>query len=179
MDAKNSPSGSRKYSRAMHSEDHALAQKDDIDIGLDKAIVHGEALASVAGDVNHQADYLAALNFMEEPVTILIEENTRSELPESHVPVGVNGKGAEVLIDGKWVEAGWLPIGRELTTKRKYVEVLLRSKADTINTDHDDATVERPRNMVKRRTAAQYPVSVLHDANPKSREWQARVRMSH
>ena len=179
MDAKNSASGSRRYNRAQHSEDHALAQKDDLDLGMDKPVVHGEALASVAGDVNQQSDYLAALQFMEEPVTIVIEENTRSELPETHVPVAVNGKGAEVWINGQWIEAGWLPIGQELTTKRKYVEVLLRSKSDTINTDHDDATVERPRNMVKRRTSAQYPVSVLHDANPKGREWMSRVRMSH
>ena len=167
----------RKYKRSIHSEDFPLSQKSDID--LDQPIVHGEALANVSGDVSFAADYLSQLAFNEEPVTIIIEENQRSDFPETHVPVSVQGKGAELFTNGQWLEVGWLPIGSELITKRKYVEVLVRSKSDSIKTNHDDATVERPRNTVTRRTSANYPVTVLEDRNPLGREWIARIRMSH
>ncbi len=175
MDALQNPV-KRAYNRKeLHSEDFPIAQKADID--LDSPIIHGEALANIAGDVNHAADYLAQLAFNEEPVTILIEENSRSDFPETHVPVQVNGKPAEVLQNGKWLPIGWLPVGIEITTKRKYVEVLARSKTDGIKTVHDEGNVERPRNTVQRRTSANYPMSILEDRNPKGREWLSRVRM--
>lgn len=171
------PSVTRKYKRSYNTEEFALPQKDDIN--LDEPIVHGESLAQVTGDVNFAKDYLSQLAFNEEPVTIIIEENTRTDFPETHVPVSVQGKGAEVFENGRWNEFGWLPIGREITTKRKYVEVLIRAKLDTIKTQHDDATVEKPRNTLQRRTSAAYPVTVLHDANPVGREWFTNVRQSH
>jgi hypothetical protein len=171
------PSVSRKYKRSLHTEDFALGQKDDID--LDAPIVHGEALAGVMGDVNFAKDQLAKLAFNEEPITIIIEENTRSDFPETFVPVTVQGKGAEVFENGRWMEVGWLPIGREIITRRKYVEVLIGSKSDSVKTTHDDATVERPRNTVSRRTSSNYPVTILNDANPLGREWVARIRQAH
>lgn len=176
MDAIQNPV-KRKYSRAIHSEDFPLAQKEDLDIGLDQTIIHGEALANPANDA--KSDFMKALSFNEEPITIIIEENSRSDFPETMVPVNVNGDGAEILMDGKWVRAGWLPIGREVITKRKYVEVLARSKSDSIKTVHDDATVERPRNTVSRRTSSNYPISVLRDDNPRGRDWLANIRMTH
>lgn len=171
------PQVTRKYKRAYSTEEMPLAQKNDID--LDAPIVHGETLANVGGSVDFAADYLSQLAFNEEPVTIIIEENQRSDFPETHVPASVRGKGAEMFTNGQWIEVGWLPIGRELITKRKYVEVLVRSKSDSIKTEHDDATVERPRNAISRRTSANYPVTVLEDRNPLGREWISRIRMSH
>jgi hypothetical protein len=84
-----------------------------------------------------------------------------------------------VLNNGQWLEIEWLPIGVPLTTKRKYVEVLARSKPDAITTVHDDANVERPRNTVRRRTSAQYPLSVIQDPNPRGHEWLSRIMMGH
>ena len=167
----------RKYKRSIHSEEIGLTQKDDID--LDKQIIHGESLPNVGGAFQANKDYMAQLAFNEEPVTIIIEENTRSDFPETHVPVQVAGRGAELLINGKWAEVGWLPVGQEITTKRKFVEVLVRSKTDTVNTIHEDANVERPRNSVQRRTSAMYPISVLVDENPMGRAWLTQVRTSH
>lgn len=176
MDAVQNPV-KRKYNRAIHSEDFPLAQKEDLDISMDQQIVHGEALANPVNDA--KSKFMQDLAFNEEPVTIIIEENTRSDFPETMVPVTVNGEGAELLMEGKWVRAGWLPIGKEITTKRKYVEVLARSKSDSIRTVHDDATVERPRNTVQRRTSANYPISILRDDNPRGRDWLATIRMTH
>ena len=167
----------RKYKRSIHTEDFPLGQKGDID--LDKPVVHGESLANVSGDVNFASDYLAKLAFNEEPVTIIIEENQRSDLPEPFVPSYVQGKGAEIFTNGQWLEVGWLPIGREIIVKRKYIENLVFSKSDSIRTIHDDATVERPRNSVTRRTSANYPITILEDRNPLGREWIAKIRMSH
>jgi hypothetical protein len=172
-------SATRQYTqREVNTGDMPVGQKADID--LDSPIIHGEALGNISGDTELSKGYLADLAFMEEPVTILIQDNSgNSQCPETHVPVAVNGKDAEVLQNGRWMAIGWLPIGVELTTKRKYVEVLARSKSDAVNTNHDDATVERPRNMINRRTSQNYPLSVLHDGNPRGREWLSRIMMGH
>jgi hypothetical protein len=48
----------------------------------------------------------------------------------------VNGKGAEVWDERtrKWMEFNFLPVGLPIITKRKYVEVLARSKSMKVNT---------------------------------------------
>lgn len=168
----------RKYKQEINTADLPIEQKKDID--LDSPIIHGEALANVAGDVDYAKDYLAMLKFNEEPVTIIINEAGRqTDYPETHVPVQIQGKGAEVLIDGKWVAICWLPIGQELTTKRKYLEALLRSKSESISTQHEDANVERPRNILRRSNTSNYPVQVLEDRNPLGREWLSGLMRSH
>ncbi len=170
----------RQYNRKeVHTGDMEISQKDDIDLGLDSVINHGESLVSVVADITKDSEYIAALNFMEEPVTIRVEENSRSDFPETHVPAYVNGRPAEVLHNGKWIAVGWLPIGQVLTVKRKYVEVLARSKSDSIKTVHDDATVKNPMNKIERRTSSNYPLSILEDNNPKGREWLSRIMISH
>lgn len=159
--------------------DTAIPQKADIDLSLDSPIIHGEEMPNIAHEHELAKSHEAALAFMEEPVTIRIEENSSADFPETHVPVSVNGKSAEVLQNGQWLAIGWLPIGVPLVTKRKYVEVLARSRTDAIRTQHDDATVERPRNTIRRTTRAQYPLSILEDRNPRGHEWLSRIVASH
>jgi hypothetical protein len=172
-DAINHPT--RRARRETHTGDMQIGQKDDIDLSLDSLVIHGESLKNLADD----KELLADLAFMEEPMTIRIEENTRSDFPETHVPVMVNGRGAEVFQNGQWLPIGWLPIGIPLTTKRKYVEVLARAKPDAIQTVHDDANVERPRNTVRRRTSAAYPLSIIQDNNQRGHEWLSRIMMGY
>lgn len=176
-DAINNPV-KRSYERKpIHTADMPISYKDDID--LNKPIVHGESLIHIAGDALPNKAYLDELSFMEEPVTVRIEENSRSDFPETHVPVFVQGKEAEVLQNGKWIPIGWLPIGVPLTTKRKYVEVLARSRSDSIKTVHDDATVERPRNTLNRRSSSNYPLSVMEDKNPRGHQWLSNIMLGH
>ena len=78
-----------------------------------------------------------------------------------------------VLLSG--VAAGYCPVGVEFTTKRKYVEVLLRKREIKIDTRHEDATVEKPINRVTRRAVHRSPLSVLADQNPKGRAWLAQM----
>lgn len=173
-DAKNN-SPTRVYNRKeVHTGDMEVGQKSDIDIGLDAQIVHGEGLPNLADQ-----KFMTDLAFMEDPVTIRIEENSRSDFPETHVPVAVQGRNAQVFQNGQWLEIGWLPIGVPLITKRKFVEVLARAKSDSIRTNHEDANVERPRNTIARRTSSNYPLSVIHDANPRGHEWLSQIMMGH
>lgn len=168
----------RQYNRReVHTGDMEIGQKADID--LEEPIVHGESLANISGDTELNTGLIADLAFMEEPVMIRIEENSSSDFPETHVPVQVNGRGAEVLNNGKWMEITWLPIGVAMTIKRKFVEVLARSKSDAIRTQHEDATVERPTNKINRRTKANYPLSILQDNNPRGHEWLSRIMMGY
>lgn len=162
-----------------YTGDMPMSQKDDIDISLGKHVERTESFANVTGAAL-EGNYASQLAFNEEPITIRIEPNPRqSEAPETHVPVVVQGKGAEVFVDGKWTELTWLPIGIILTTKRKFVEVIARARTDHIKTHHEEANVERPRNAVHRSTVQNYPVSVMQDKNPLGAEWLSRIMMSH
>lgn len=176
-DALNNPVKRQYNRREVSTADMPIGQKADID--LNDEIQHGESLIEAAPDITKDEEYQAALAFMEEPITVRIEENSRSDFPETHVPCAVNGKGAEVWMNGQWVAMTWLPVNVPLTTKRKYVEVLARAKSDSIRTKHDDATVDRPQNKVERRSSSNYPLSIIEDRNPKGHEWLSRIMMGH
>lgn len=131
----------------------------------------------VAGDESiledkEQADRLA---MAEDPVKIIINPSNEENAPTSY-PVWVNGRGGEVFMNGQWLPITYLPVGVELTVKRKYVEVLARAKTDNIRTVHDSANVERPRNIVQRTTSAVANFTVLEDANPRGPAWFAELR---
>ena len=175
MDAHANPV-KRQYNRKeVSTSDTEIEQRSSIDLGDLVNFVRNAPIPSL-GEKPLLPDYLEALAFNEEPVTISIEENSRSDFPETYVPVGVQGHGAEVFVNGEWITVGWLPIGPVITTKRKYLEVLIRSKSDHIRTQHDDASVAVPRNTLNRRTSGNYPVTIIEDSNPKGREWAARIR---
>lgn len=178
-DAINNPVKRQYNRRESHTGDMAIGQKEDIDVSLDSPILHGEALGNIAGDNQVNDDYMRELAFMEEPVTVRVEENSRSDYPETHVPVQVNGRGAEVMMNGRWTEVTWIPVNTALVMKRKFVEVLARSKSDAIRTVHDDANVEKPRNTINRRTSHNYPLSIIKDDNPRGHEWLSRIMQSH
>ena len=140
-------------------------------IGLN--VRENETIATVDGPI--ESDNIKALAFNEEPMTIRLERSSEKYAPPT-VPVWCNGKGAEVLNpDGKWVEITYLPVGQILTTKRKYVEVLVRAKPEDVRTVHEDATVERPRNQLIRNSRSAFPLSVIRDENPKGHTWLTQL----
>src|SRR5674476_114295 len=159
MEAKDTPVN-RKYTRKeVSTSEMPIGQKPSVDLGDLVNFVRNKPLADL-GEKPLLPDYLKALAFNEEPVTISIEENSRSDFPETYVPVQVAGHGAEIFANGQWITIGWLPIGQVITVKRKYLEVLIRAKSDNIRTAHDDATVEKPKNLLNRRTSGNYPVTI-------------------
>src|SRR6267154_987667 len=125
-DAINRPVNRSK--RETYTADMPLAQKDDVDLSLGSTIIHGESLPNLTDD----AELVQNLAFMEEPVTLRISASSGNKgVPESHVYVAVQGRGAEVMMNGKWCEITWLPIDVNLITKRKYVEVLARANPES------------------------------------------------
>ncbi len=173
MDAQNAPI--RRRRQGVDSTNFDMGQKDDINLG-DAApgaeppkvppieAIHAETLVD---------GRLEALAFNEEPVEIMIYPSSEENAPLS-VPVWVNGRGAEVLMQNKWYPMGHLPVGQRLVTRRKYAEVLLRAKRDKVSTEHQGTEVERPQNRVSRVSSAVANISVLRDDNPKGIEWMRR-----
>lgn len=131
----------------------------------------------VAGDesILEDKDHAERLAMGEDPVTIIINPSNEENAPTSY-PAWVNGKGAEVFLNGQWTPITYLPVGLELTTKRKYVEVLARAKTDNIRTVHDSANVERPRNLIHRTTSAVANFTIIEDKNPRGPAWFAELR---
>lgn len=174
-----------KSSQALHHPVHAPAkeqlsadtpqtQPPDISLAFDKPLQRGESIEAI--DKPLQNDYLQALQMAEEPITIMIEPSQEENAPIV-IDCWVNGKGAEVLDPrtNRWLELNCLPIGGAVTTKRKYVEVLARAKIDGIRTKTGDMTQELPENKIVRNTSRKAVFSVLHDANPRGREWLTRL----
>ena len=162
--------------RELNSADAPIEQKRPI-VG-DKGIMEHEGDIIAIGDKNIRSkDYLGELEFMEEPVTIRLEPSADKNAATAF-PIWVNGKGCEVWNENqkKFIEMPYLPVGEVLTVKRKYVEVLIRAKIDTVQTDVIDRDSERPNNVVKRFTSAVHNFSIIEDRNPIGAAWLTELR---
>ena len=168
MDAINTPI--RRSRKETHSDDQLIEQRDSIDMSGEEVNHENIVLASAP----LTTDYGRNLAFMEEPVTIRIEKSAEKHAPLV-VDCWVNGRGAEVFLNGQWLVLGYLPVAREITTKRKYLEVMARSKVDNIQTNVGEPGEENPRNTVDISTSSKAPFSVLEDKNPMGREWLSRL----
>ena len=142
----------------------------DLDIHQKPAITQEDRSVVVPAPEAMKADYLEQLAFNEEPVTIRIEQSSE-KFPARVVDAWVNGKGAEIWMNNRWVETRAIPIGMECTTKRKYVEVLLRSKIDTIQTDSGKIDAYSEKNEHKTFTSRKSPLSVIEDRSPRGAAW--------
>lgn len=159
--------------REVHTEDMKIEQKGAIlgslaDRSPEIVLADPETMKSVAAD----------LAFNEEPVTIRLEPSSEKNAAKMHY-VAVNGKGAEVFMNGGWVEMAYLPVNRILITKRKYVAVLATAKFDTVTTQHADSgqgESEFIDNRVDRQTSAVASFSVIEDKNPKGAVWLQELR---
>ncbi len=155
--------------KELHTDDlPPVEQRPDID---------GENIVKAdAGDLDRAR--LDELKFNEEPVTIRLEPST-DENAALHFPCWVNGRGAEVWNEStrQWIAFGYLPVGRTLIVKRKYVEVLLRAKIDRIRTVEDkDQNSEFVANRERRSTSAVHALSILEDRNPMGAAWASDIR---
>ncbi len=160
--------------KSEHSTgDYQPAQRSPIDLSAANLADRGEVIVPV--DKPLSKDYVESLAMAEEPVTIFINKGVEKHAPLT-VDCWVNGIGAEVMANGKWVSFGWLPVGKPVTTKRKYVEVLGRSKTDSPSTGDmtksDDPEVV---NALSVSTSMRAQFSVLHDPNPMGHVWLQRL----
>jgi len=102
------------------------------------------------------------LAFAEEPVTFMIHET--SDVNQSrYVQVGNNGQNK------------WLFRGVPYTLPRKFVEQLLRAKPVSIATPESRDDDGFRTTTIKKTSAMLYPLTILEDKNPISKEWQAQI----
>ena len=115
----------------------------------------------VAGRDGLDNSYAAELAFLEEKVDVMVHESTDPNA-EPIVHTAVNGINQ------------FFPRGAVVTCKRKFVEVLARSKVTTFQTKvvHEDGNVY---NRMHKQTGLRYPFSIVRDENPKGATWLKSV----
>ena len=155
----------------LHSETlPKIEQQPDI---KDTTAYDGDIILTDKERMN--ADYLAELAFMEEPVTIRLEPSSDKNAAMVF-PIWVNGKRAEVYQRGRWEEIGYLPVGVPLVIKRKVLEVIVRAKVDTVQTRIIDENGDRPNNVISRFTSPVHSFSIIEDRNPRGAAWVSEIR---
>jgi hypothetical protein len=162
------PAARGRARATTHSDELLVGQRNDLHIEGSDYVERGTLIEPVETALPN--GYVAQLAFNEEPVKIMI--NAQGENPENAVFVQVNGKGAEILMNGAFVSMGFIPCDIEVTTKRKYLEVLARAKKESIQTDFgQNQNNGESFNVLKRRNALQHNFTVVEDANPIGRAW--------
>jgi hypothetical protein len=162
------PRGPR--STELHSADIKIDQKAPL------LVEPGAARSEIVlTDQLPQKEYLDELAFNEEPVTIRIEPSSDKNAPAAY-PIWNNGKGCEVWQRGRWEEITYLPVGRNLIIKRKYLAIMATAKQDTVHTEVKERDGENPENIVQRFTSAVMTFSVLEDKNPRGAAWLTELR---
>lgn len=153
--------------REIHSGDIAIEQRRPLE-----GDVITDASEIVRADAIMNDEEIQSLAFNEEPITIILNPSNEPNAPDS-VYCAVNGIGIEIWAEKlkRWVQWKYAPIGQRFMTKRKYVEVLARSKVDRVITDYDEPGVARPVNRVRGNTTGYQTFQVIRDDNPKGQAW--------
>lgn len=161
----------RRPRREQHSADMHLGQMPDLDV--DSALDDRQRIVTADQSALEQ-DYAAQLQFAEQPITIIIAAAAERNAPNV-VECFNNGKGAEVLIRGKWVSMRWLPVSVQITTKVKYAEVLMRSRQTSYRSVPAKPNQEFLQNYFPATTSQVNPISIYGNTDPRVTEWQERV----
>lgn len=164
--------------KEIHSESVKIEQPDSIELpGIDDEF-EPDSLVIKAREKQFFKEQAENIKFSMEPVTIFIHPQSGEFAPKV-VDCWVNGKGAEKLENGRWVEYGALPVGHKIVTRRMYVEVLASSKRTSVRTRVDKSNPDEVKNHVDQTTSLNASFSIIHDGNTSlGREWAERV-LSH
>lgn len=160
-DAKNNPA---ILSGGVHSESMPLAQPGDISLPESGPLTRTNETIVPADATALDKNYADALKFNEDVLEIMLEPSSEENAP-TVIDVTVNG------------ETVWIPVGQSIRIKRKFVEVLMRSKPVAVSTAHEDIGAKVINNRIVRNTRAKYPLSIMNDpAQGKGVEWMRRIR---
>lgn len=169
----------RRRRGEVHTGDYTPPQHSDIILPPEGSVERSPDVVTAPGGIDKE--YLARLAFAEEPVEIELSASNEENAPQ-FVECWVNGRGIEFLRpDGKWrinwpdTAPGYAPIGVPFTTKRKYVECIVRKEMDRIKTIHGSTSDENPVNRIQRTTIRMAPLTIMSDKSPKAREWFQRL----
>lgn len=152
--------------REVHSADLPITQPKAIDLGLDADLDDRAGDIILSSQEVMDKNYLDALQFNEEPVTIVLHRGRERYSPNVH----------DFYVNGRPM---WIPVDRPTVIPRKYLEVIARAQPFDVKTkvnkneqDGDDAVVD---NFAERYQSAKYPFSVVKDNNPRGHTWLAQV----
>lgn len=152
----------------LHSSNVKVEQKPDL---VGNQILERSEIVDATEDELWNRSMLDALAFNEEPVTIRLEFGMQ-ENPAKYLPVWCNGRPAELFINDRWVEyKHGIPIGENITVRRKIVAVIATTKIDHVSTDVIERRGDNPINTERRRTSVAQSFSVIHDPNPAGHAW--------
>ena len=156
--------------KEVHNSQFEMEKPKDIVLQDGVQIEHDANIAAM------EKQYFDDLAFNEEPVTILIDQPP-GDFAQATQDVWCNGEMPELLINNKWYRKCAIPLGVEVTTKRKYVEILMRAKPYTVRTSYDPQTESNPspENYVKRTPNRAVNMSIIGDTSSRAREWQQRI----
>lgn len=116
--------------------------------------------------------------FLNDPVKILIHRsNEKNFAPKCTDLISINGIPAEVLTEKGWMRIGYLPRGKAIIVKRKYIEILAKARLEGFQTVVSQPNPnEDPINEVQSTNTYTLPFSVLEDRNqPKGAEWLEKL----
>lgn len=161
--------------KESNTADYKVPQRDTIQ--MDQGLQDREPIAIV--DKLPDVEYMEVLKMAEDPVTVVLSASSDPKAAKV-VPCWVNGKGAEVYDSNKkkWIEFKYLPVGKVIVVKRKYLEVLARSRVDTFATREVTPTpmANQDGYVLDANTVPTVPFSVRYDpAGERGQEWLARV----
>ena len=176
MNAPRKETHSTDFKTGQHS---TITEKTDRnDVGREKSNGHrlfGSRLKEkgelvLLDGIEVSPEYLEELAFNEDPVTIIINSSTHKNAA-SIFENWSNGRGAEMLINGKWLVIKDLPVGKPITIKRKIVEQIIRARVMNVQTIHEEPPVQSPRNEIIRSSSQVHSFSILRDDSPRSADW--------
>lgn len=163
--------------KELHSGDMPIHQKPDIVMpGLDENFERAPDIEQVTEE-QLQKDYADALKFNEDILKIYIEPGTERN-PAPSIPCTCQGIPAQVfdMTSKRWLNIGWFEVGKEIITKRKFVEILAGSKVENVSTvskfENNDP---EPVNRERRVASPLCNFRVIEDKSPFKEEWLRRV----
>lgn len=149
-----------------------------IDSPAEPIVTEVEGIATMS-EADAKNAYLAELKFNEDGVTVIIPPGHGKDAPK-YVYCAVQGVGAEVYNPKTktWMRFPYLPVNTQMVVKRKYLEVLARSRIDTVET-REVTTTPRPNQdgfEMVRETQQAAPFYVRFDpAGERGADWYRRV----
>lgn len=164
----------------LHTDDIKIEQVDPVsEVGDDASadIHHATILVDKALHPGLPKSYLDELAFNEEPVTVMFTP-AQERFAAPFVDAAVMGTGIEAMTDdGRWLQLHQVPVGQEVTIKRKYVEVFARCKHTDVRAFSRGVPSDgsEPVNDTLRSTNLKFPFVLIEDKNPRGREWLMKI----
>jgi hypothetical protein len=167
---------------ALEPDDQKVEQLSPVDMGMGNTPFDRPAPPEIEiVEKPLEKDQAKFLAFNEEPVTIRCNQGAGDNAP-LYMEAWVNGKGIEQYFPKQgWIEVKHIPVEEESIIKRKYLEVMLRSKALLVSTPEDKADGSQPKNLVIKRSVNTHSITIIEDLDPPGeigyrREWARRIQ---